>query len=388
MHVFSISASMTEEEKSNKRTDSSRSPDDVSKRLPVACASLPRETTNEFNCPVVVYGSVKPCTGLGNLDLTTECFRVVDKAPEVPTMELRIKSGLPHKEMNKDKDGNSWLVFWFPGMKCQVSVTLQKNPILQRPFTFHNWEVIIMQMFECNNEIRYYGQHRDPDSVDFHQKQYFQVDHCQPSKSNCPKSILDTLDCTCNAQDPAYGANARQCLSEENLKDIEKGKLLFGKLSSKDQPTSAARVFYHPKKETDSTMNTFFRTQLGGVNAETYYLNKIEKHSSILTYLTIYNTKSCEFYTPMAVTWFFDCTVRRVRDTGEFEFYQTTDNQRRPVGWTNTQLQHFPSFPSGLLQYHNITCRASKTPCRGYATFNNSISTYPKLPEFQLTTNL
>ncbi|XP_062503814.1 uncharacterized protein LOC134180637 [Corticium candelabrum] len=337
------------------------------KEIDESTARLLRSTSVDRFGPVVVVGLTVPSVGFGKLSLTTEPFHHIDKIPDIAPMELKIEEGLPRMNLT-DSDKNLFLKFRSPEVTCQVAVTLEKNPV-EEPSTLTDWEVIIVQVVNENEEIHAYGAARDSEEVDFMLNQYFQVDG---RSYEAPILDVDGRTCTCNMKDPAYSSTARQPFDIQVVLDK---KFLFGKLSCRDRIESMARVSFRPRSETDPDMRSFFSKHSNLLTADEYYLNRIEKRSSMFTYLTIYNTNSREVYTPMAVQWFFDCKLRRVTGTDEFEWYETSCNQLSPVAWTESRPFGFPYLSSRILERHELRCSSSSDGrlCKGYATFNNSV---------------
>ena len=349
-------------------TDETEDEPPFGKVLPLS--SLMRMPTTFKFGPVIVLGNMIPKVGSGKLNLSTQPFKPVGRRPsDYPAMELCIENGRPTMKFSTDDDKNSTLDITAGYMTCQVAATLQRNPA-ESPSTTIGWKAMIIQIFKDNTEVRNYGPSKDPDSVDFSLNQYFLIDG-----DHCSAPILDKSGCVCDGDsDPSYSSSARQQL---DMQDIKEGKMLFGKLSSEDQPRSSARVSYNPKTETGTVCKFFHDHKL---TADTYYLNEISKQSSVFTYLAIVNTTQSEpiIFTPMAVQWFFDFTTRRVKGTDEFKWYQTPKNQRAPIAWSAAHPIGFPHISPGLLGQYHRECRNRKK-CQGYATFNNSIQLQPKL---------
>jgi hypothetical protein len=329
-------------------------------------------TTFKFS-PITVLGNSMPKVGKGKLTLSNQPFKPVNRTQtDNPVMELSVEDGRPAMKLTTDEDKNSMLEITAPTMTCQVAATLETNP-LESPSITKGWKVTIIQVFSHNTEVRNYGASKDPKSADFSVHQYFRVNGRQRSAP-----ILDKYGCICSGEtnDPSYSSSASQQLDMQDIKD---GKQLFGKLSSEDQPRSSARVAYSPKTETGPVRDFFKKYNM---TADTYYLNEMSKQSSVFTYLAIVNTTQSQpiIFTPMAVQWFFDFTVRRVKGTDQFKWYQTPKNQRSPIAWSASSAIGFPHIMPELLQQYEISCQNEpKRKCHGYATFNNSIQLQPIL---------
>ncbi|XP_062503815.1 uncharacterized protein LOC134180639 [Corticium candelabrum] len=369
--------------------------DDVPPTATVQSLSLLLPPISDLFGPIIVVGGLNPsgCVAckidFQDFHPSIQMFCQVSQVQNnVCPMELHIKGGYPttnyDTEFSASKDGtaNKRITVTHPGMKCQVAVTLRKSPLVKM-LANDCWEVIIVQVFKSNSEVRSYGDRKSPESANFTQNQYFKVGDCPPY--SYPASILDICneENVCSIRDPAYCTTARQPLSCKAIEALNGGKMIFGKLSGKDMPQSSARLAYNPKTETDNNVCDFFKTYKDILTAKTYYLNKIEKYSTIITYLAIYNTATSEIYTPMAVEWNFRYNLCRTEGTDNFTFSTcgTTSNQPHPTPWIlNVQnpSHPFPLIDRHLLELPTGHCSNSKD-CKRYATFNNSISTYFKL---------
>ena len=344
--------------------------------------------------PIIVVGGLNPSGCVASHKKfqdfhSPQPFRQVSEVSKTDyPMVLYVNEGYPTTNYNTEpptsKDGaaNKWITIRHPGMKCQVAVTMRKSPLVKM-LANGCWEVIIVQVFESNSEVRSYGDRKSPESANFTQNQYFNVGDCSPD--DCPASILHICneENVCSSRDPAYCNTARQPLSSEAIETLNRDGMIFGKLSCKDMPQSSTRLVYDPKTEKDSNVCHFFKKYKDSLTAKTYYLNKIEKNSTIITYLAIYNTATSKIYTPMAVEWSFRCTLCRTEGTDDFQFSTcgTTSNQPQPQLWTlNVNPEKFPHFECDVLRPQTIQytkCSDSNTcsTCDRYATFNNSIAT-------------